>query len=227
MSMSEKILGLFPTPLYRCNFSEEFEYDRDLVIDKIKDDCITMQNNPSNTTYLSKDGVSILDNPYFLPLKELILREIKYFGSEVLCVPPQVEFNITSSWCNFITDKEGYHHQHIHSNSFLSGIFYLRCIKPKDTVIFASMHPKSIYSNLNFPPVNDILRNTYNSELAHMGVVECDLLIFPSGVPHLVRENEYCEGDNNRLSLSFNVNPHGCYDGNLTTYWEGVNRGFF
>ncbi len=111
--------------------------------------------------------------------------------------PAGTQVVISSSWINWSRTGE-HHHKHTHTNSFISGVFYVQT-NPDDKIWFhddthkwLSM-PKSVYTN-------------WNSEQFYYKVTQGDLYLFPSNLPHSVA---VVQGAQERISLSFNTWPKG------------------
>ena len=95
---------------------------------------------------------------------------------------------ITQSWLN-VVNPNGHHHPHMHSNSFLSGILYIKTVED-DRVEFIE-----IRNDTNFK-----FREKFTT---HVKVFSGNLLLFNSNLPHGVPPNS--NQTENRISLSFNT----------------------
>ncbi len=150
-------------------------------------------NKVSTDTY-------ILKRPGFNKLENFFLEHINSYTRQVL--GSEEEIGIQQSWVNITQGKQN-HPKHYHSNSYLSGVFYLNTVK--DTpIVFDSPHthnwpirpePKE-YLTVGG---NEFTNDSY-SYMASAG----DLVIFPSSIPHWVPVNTT---DENRVSISFNTFP--------------------
>ena len=101
---------------------------------------------------------------------------------------------ITQLWGNR-NPKGSKHHEHVHPNSILSGVFYLRQDPKLPPIQFA----KSNQEPMKFDPRK---YNTYNAETFLLPCVSGELILFPSNLRHSVPTNQ---GDEERISLSFNT----------------------
>ena len=109
---------------------------------------------------------------------------------------------ITQSWLNK-TEPQEHHHPHIHPNSYLSAVLYIKCL-PRDMIVFENrLH--GIFNTFQFPNKGDKLTQ-WTAREAAVKVKEGDLIIFPSWIIHHVNKNETT---NERISLSFNTFPIG------------------
>jgi hypothetical protein len=104
-----------------------------------------------------------------------------------------VNLYITNSWVNY--NMQGmHHHSHTHSNSFLSGVYYVQAKKEKDKIIFYNQE----YSMIKLPANN---WNQFNSNSWFYPVESGDLIIFPSSIMHGVDNVE----TDDRISIGFNT----------------------
>ena len=99
------------------------------------------------------------------------------------------KFTITQCWANK-TIKQGYHHGHTHSNSILSGIFYLTNSNPT-------------YFNGGTMWMLPIMQTGNNQPTRpEIDSVRGRLLIFPSSLYH---GTNYMNESDDRYSMSFNT----------------------
>lgn len=209
--MENNIIGLFPTPLYKGNFLNTVNYNKRDVLSFVDENTIE-RDNIGNKTFYSKNKSFILDEEMFLPVREIICEKILNFKKEVLCLSDNIEVELSSSWININNSPDDYHHIHAHPNSYLSGVFYIKTIQPDDCIHFSNptFGNKNIYYNSDFDAsVKDY--NIYNSATWYIPVRDSDLIIFPSGFQHSVRQNDDCSEGNCRISLSFNTSIKGMY----------------
>lgn len=194
----EQIIGLFNTPVYKISI-ENFSIDDDEV-DKIKNNYFYKKNEGNHTYTTSEFGASsILSEDLFAPLKKEIEKNLSNYINNVYCWD-SANLKITSSWLNEILSKEEFHHPHTHSNSIISGVFYLKNLQD-DKIMFYRKDP--IFDGWNIPVYNF---NMSNSENWWLPVNKNDLFIFPSHLRHSVPpnfDNDY--NKNKRQSISFNT----------------------
>ena len=110
---------------------------------------------------------------------------------------------ISDCWLN-VCSKGGEQGFHCHSNSYISGTYYVNYTK--------RTHSPLCFTNKDMNPENNITQHfeipiekpsKYNSKYAVMDHDEGDLLLWQSNLNHGYFEN----GENNRISISFNVMP--------------------
>ena len=183
--MKEEVLQIFPTPVlltkYQGDLSTELKYVDNLPYE--------VQNE--NANFRSQDS-------YLLEIEEL--KNIKNFFYESLNRYIKVISNsdqrlvVTQCWANK-NPPGSKHHEHVHPNSILSGVFYLRQDKTLPPIQFQ----KSMQHAMKLNPKK---YNVLNSESFLLPCVAGELLIFPSNLKHSVPTNM---GKESRLSLYFNT----------------------
>ena len=112
-----------------------------------------------------------------------------------------INFKITQSWINLCQPGSLGHHEHRHSNSFISGVFYVSADDSYDQISF--INPLLLDRDLVLGKGQS---NCFNSEEWHYPVKTGRLVLFPSYQHHFVQP---LKGDKNRISLAFNVIPCG------------------
>ena len=183
--MKEELLQIFPTPIlitkYEGDLSKELKYV----------DYLPYKEQKANANFKSKDT-------YLMEIEEL--KSIKDFFYESLNKYTKNISNsdqrlvITQCWANK-NPPGSKHHEHVHPNSILSGVFYLKQDKTLPPIQFA----KSIQGAMKLDPKK---YNNLNSETFLLPCVDGELLLFPSSLKHSVPTNM---GKEARISLSFNT----------------------
>ena len=183
--MKEELLQIFPTPLlitmYQGDLSKEINYV----------DSLPYKEQKANTNFKSADS-------YLLEIEEL--KNIKNFFYESLNKYTKNISNsdqrlvITQCWANK-NPPGSKHHEHVHPNSILSGVFYLRQDKTLPPIQFS----KAIQHAMKLDPKK---YTVLNSETFLLPCVDGELLLFPSSLKHSVPINQ---GHESRISLSFNT----------------------
>jgi uncharacterized protein (TIGR02466 family) len=179
---------IFPTPVYSSKLNRKLNKKELTFIDKTKSDCNKNEGNiTSNDNY-------ILNNKIFKDLKTDLDLIVQDYFEKVISPTDAITPYITQSWLNY-TETNQYHHKHQHSNSLVSGVFYINCDKKFDKIKFFKEDYKTIK-----PEIKDW--NIWNSETWWFPVKTGDVILFPSSLTHMV---ETKEGTNTRISLAFNV----------------------
>ena len=183
--MKEELLQIFPTPIliskYEGDLSKELKYV----------DSLPYKEQKQNANFKSQDT-------YLMEIEEL--KSIKDFFYESLnkytknINQSDQRLVITQCWANK-NPPGSKHHEHVHPNSILSGVFYLRQDKTLPPIQFA----KSVQAAMKLDPKK---YNNLNSETFLLPCTSGELLLFPSDLKHSVPTNI---GKESRLSMSFNT----------------------
>jgi uncharacterized protein (TIGR02466 family) len=181
------VSGLFPIPVYKKNIG------RELNAGEIKYSDINSWQTQQGSDNLRATSTSVLDIPAFFGVKTFIQSCINDYVKEILSPTTNTQLYITQSWINFnrYGDK---HHQHFHSNSILSGSFYLN-VCAKDMIFYVSPIKHHIHITKN--------PNWWNMSRIGVSVTQGDAIIFPSYLEHGVEHQS--QEDHTRVSIAFNT----------------------
>ena len=183
--MKDELLQIFPTPLlitkYEGSLEQELKYIN--TLDWIE------QN--SNGNFKSTDTY-LLDQEQFKNIKNFIYESLNKFTKNVLMSDQRLV--VTQCWLNK-NPKGSKHHEHVHPNSIISGVFYFRQDPKLPPIQFA----KAIQSAMKLDPKK---YNNLNSETFLLPCTNGELILFPSNLRHSVPTNT---GDEDRISMSFNT----------------------
>ena len=183
------IRHLFPEPLY---FSK---LERVLTKKELKTINEYKKKTASNEGNITSSENYVLENKAFNNLKKDLHTKVMDYFDKVICTDNLMTPYITQSWINY-TKSDQYHHKHNHSNSLISGIFYISADKKVDSVTFSKV------------PLDDRIKlkitkyNIFNSSSCTFPVETGNILLFRSSLVHGVGNKK---GNNIRISLSFNV----------------------
>ncbi len=148
-------------------------------------------NSVSTNTY-------VLNLPEFNPLEKFFKDAVHEYTDKVL--NSDDEITIQQSWIN-LTEKGKHHPKHYHTNSYLSGVFFIQSNETVAPIIFDCPNTH------NFPmrpePRGEVSNEFINDSYTCVAK-EGTLLLFPSNLPHWVPINPLPES---RVSLSFNTFP--------------------
>lgn len=188
---SPEVIQLFPTPVlifkYEENFEKELDYIRKIDYRK-KDNNSFSYNSQSVDTFL-------LDKQELSKIKTFIEQSIDCYVKNIMKSSRQLV--ITQSWANKSLKNES-HHEHIHPNSIVSGVFYFK-IDKLPPIRFKN----SKVSNFGLEVIE---QNNFNSFEFYLPAKDGELIIFPSDLQHSVPVNN---SDEERISLSFNTFAKG------------------
>jgi len=183
--MKEELLQVFPIPVLITKYEDDLSKELKYV------DNLPYKEQKGNANFKSTDS-------YLLEIEEL--KNIKNFFYESLNKYTKNVFQsdqrlvITQCWANK-NPPGSLHHEHVHPNSILSGVFYLKQDKTLPPIQFA----KSVQGAMKLDPKK---YNNLNSETFLVPCVDGELLLFPSSLKHSVPTNK---GHETRISLSFNT----------------------
>jgi uncharacterized protein (TIGR02466 family) len=183
--MKEELLQVFPIPVLITKYEDDLSKELKYV------DNLPYKEQKGNANFKSTDS-------YLLEIEEL--KNIKNFFYESLnkytknISQSDQRLAITQCWANK-NPPGSKHHEHVHPNSILSGVFYLKQDKTLPPIQFA----KLIQGSMKLDPKK---YNNLNSEIFLLPCVDGELLLFPSDLKHSVPTNK---GHETRISLSFNT----------------------
>jgi uncharacterized protein (TIGR02466 family) len=193
------INNLFPIPV------AFFALGRDLTETELS--FIKGQEHYKNTGNTTSKDRKILKSKELTELREFVEDSMLEYFKSIHAPKFDVSLYLTQSWANY-TQKGQFHHKHAHPNSIVSGVFYPQADKAVDRIYFY----KNDYEQIEVPVAE---YNPYNSKSWWFEVGAGDLILFPSGLNHMV---ETKEDDNTRISIAFNTFVKGYIgsDENLT-----------
>ena len=183
--MKEELLQIFPTPVLITKYEGDLNKELKYV------DNLPYKEQKGNANFKSQDS-------YLLEIEEL--KNIKDFFYESLnkytknISQSDQRLVITQCWANK-NPPGSKHHEHVHPNSILSGVFYLKQDKTLPPIQFN----KFLQHAMKLDPKK---YNNLNSEIFLLPCVDGELLLFPSNLKHSVPTNV---GKEARISLSFNT----------------------
>ena len=181
----DELISVFPTAV------QIYKYENSIDIELNYIENLPYKEQVGNANFKSKDS--------YLTKHEQ-LKDLKIFFKECIDDYCNVISNsdqrlvITQLWANK-NPPGAKHHEHIHPNSIISGVFYLRQDKSLPPIQFS----KSNQHSLKLDPKK---YNTFNAEIFLLPSTAGELILFPSDLRHSVPVNV---GKENRISLSFNT----------------------
>jgi uncharacterized protein (TIGR02466 family) len=183
----KKLTALFPTPVLSNTLDRNLT---DLELAFIKETENKKKKNAGN--YHSID-TQILENPELQDIKKFCMANVTDYFQDIICPINSVEPYICLSWLNYMY-QNGFHHRHCHSNSIISGVFYIQ----------TSSEDKIYFHNLKEPTIKFHTDNyhEFNSVSWWVPAEKNTLILFPSDLWHEVKIHSSTE---TRISLSFNV----------------------
>ena len=196
--MNARLNHLFSIPLMEFEYGQISDDENNIINYYLNDLRPNVYNFTTRESYIL-DKEKGLSN-----LKKFINSAIYSYVKSVIVGDEydkdELNFKITQSWANLTKGSSFGHHQHTHTNSIISGVFYIKT-NDDDCVTFANDY---LASTTIRAPVK--VYNQFNSDSWRFPVNAGKLLLFPSNLPHQV---ESVKGKEDRISLSFNVFPYG------------------
>ncbi len=198
----DELLQLFPTPIMICpypvDYSKELEYIHNTPCTRENkgggNECapggaVMHYNRQSEETF-------ILDKPELSNIRAFIESKLHKYVTEIMASNDKLV--ITQSWLN--KNKKGEsHHEHVHPNSMISGVWFPQIHEKLPPIQFRTKHQRDV-------ALQTEKFNTFNSATFMLPMKMGELLIFPSNLTHSVPANQ---SDEERISLSFNTWPKG------------------
>lgn len=183
-----EICNLFPVPIMKVDFYRDFT-EKEL-------NCFNSAVRMDNTYNKSSTDKNILNHPDLKEIKFFIEENQKIFFNLYYGDPNNVEIYTTQSWLNFSIKGQS-HHEHLHPNSIISGVFYIN-VEGEDQIHFKNPH-HMYQAQLAIEAVTE---NAYSATNAVYMVKDKNLILFPSTLIHKVPPFPF---DATRISLSFNT----------------------
>ena len=185
MKEKDELLQIFPIPVlitkYEHSIEDEFKFIEKLRYIEQKEN----GNFKSDDTYLLKHNELAL-------IKNFIYESLNKFTKNIYQTKQRLV--VTQCWTNR-NPPNSKHHEHVHPNSIISGVFYFRQSKTLPPIQFS----KSIQESFKLNPEK---YNQVNSETFLLPMVDGELVLFPSSLRHSVPFNK---GNETRYSMSFNT----------------------
>lgn len=188
------IITLFSTPVYISKIKSVTKKELEFV-EKQEYERVFLDNG-----YYTKNKY-ILNLPKLKRLKKEVEEHIRIYTKEVLCVSDKQDFYLTNSWI-VKHDKNDWSQPHIHTNSLISGVLYLKVFQNSGFIVFKNetgLFPTNLdieYKHHN--PLNSTIWRTLPEDNM--------IILFPSNMYHSVTP---CDSDESRYSLAFNCFVRG------------------
>ena len=178
--------GIFPEPV------KIVELPRDFTEEELNF-LLGLEQGPNTGNKISTNG-KVLEDPSVKGLLDFCTQETNIYLNEVYRPSNHIESYITQSWVNF-TEPGSYHHEHTHSNSFISGVLYLDADKEFDKIHFSNK------KDHEWIKIDTEDFHVFNSKTWFFPVWTKALILFSSSLLHYVTPTE---NPKTRVSLSFN-----------------------
>lgn len=188
--MQAQLLELFPTPVIICQLGRDFT---EAEMEFVRSYETKLHKNMFNWMTEDNDILS------YDPMRDLgfyITERMNEFLRFIYKPSTECSIYMTQSWINYTNAGEA-HHQHFHSNSFVSGCLY---IQADDDDCIRFWNRKNVSNWYSIPRTEE---NKYNCESWWVPVKTGDILLWQSDLPHDVPKVSD-ERKNPRISVAFN-----------------------
>ena len=190
--MDYKIIDIFPMAVMKFNFQNELnELELDFINKCEKTAVKNSGNSNSNNSYIFEDS-------NMKRIKEFSDKCLNTYFENIYSPADDAKLRITQSWINY-TNLNEYQHPHAHTNSIISGVFYVSANKQLDKITFAKNNYQQI--EIEYKQAND-----YNTNELDIRVGTNELILFPSSLLHYVPPTT---NKNKRISIAFNSFIYG------------------
>jgi uncharacterized protein (TIGR02466 family) len=187
MAIEFDVKPLFAEPIFRCDIRSAISPEQVSFIQNL-----AMVSNQAN---LISENVYLFEEPEMASIKTAVQEALDTYANEVLCIPQQLY--VTQSW-SLINNPTIGMHGHSHSNSVVSGsLYYCELPEPNANMVF-SRHRG--YQQLELSPDRQ-KRNIYNATANSVEPKKGEVILFSSGLQHLVEKNKSAQP---RYSIAFN-----------------------
>ena len=192
-------LDLFAIPLYRTIIGEPTESELKYLE--------SQPMTEGRSTALNSENLAILNTIQLRDLQGRIEKGLQEYQDHLGVDTAQVEMRITTSWLNRY-HKGHSTHQHHHSNSIISGVYYLGDCDKSAPIQF---HRAPGYVNLWPNTINLPIKthNALNIDIITVIPKAGELIMWPSHLAHSVPPNQ---SDTARHTIAFNTFIKGTLD---------------
>ena len=185
MKEKDELLQIFPIPVlitkYEHSIEDEFKFIEKLRYLEQKEN----GNFKSDDTYLLKHKELAL-------IKNFIYESLNKYTQQIWMTKQKLV--VTQCWTNR-NPPHSKHHEHVHPNSIVSGVFYFKQSKTLPPIQFSKATQDGV-------KLNPEKYNQFNAETFLLPMVDGELVLFPSSLRHSVPLNH---GNDTRYSMSFNT----------------------
>ena len=194
----DELMQLFPTPVLICPYP--VDYTRELEWINNQECRKENQGGDAGGQKIhynrQSEDTFVLDRPELSNIRAFIEAKLHEFVTKIYASTDKLV--ITQSWLNKSKKGES-HHEHVHPNSMVSGVWYPQIHEQMPPIQFRSRTQRDV-------SLQTEQYNTFNSATFMLPMKRGELILFPSNLTHSVPTNV---GEEERISLSFNTWPKG------------------
>ena len=194
----DELMQLFPTPVLICPYPVDYTKELEWINNQ---EC--RKENQGGDAGGQKihynrqsEDTFVLDRPELSNIRAFIEAKLHEFVTKIYASTDKLV--ITQSWLNKSKKGES-HHEHVHPNSMISGVWYPQIHEQMPPIQFRSRSQRDV-------SLQTEKYNTFNSATFMLPMKRGELILFPSNLTHSVPTNV---GEEERISLSFNTWPKG------------------
>ena len=194
----DELMQLFPTPVLICPYPVDYTKELEWINNQ---EC-RKENNGGDAGgqkihyNRQSEDTFVLDRPELSNVRAFIEAKLHEFVTKIYASTDKLV--ITQSWLNKSKKGES-HHEHVHPNSMISGVWYPQIHEQMPPIQFRSKGQRDV-------ALQTEKYNTFNSATFMLPMKKGELILFPSNLTHSVPTNV---GEEERISLSFNTWPKG------------------
>ena len=190
----DELLQLFPIPILICPYPIDYSKELEWIKNKEcrKENTGADAGNGKVHYNRQSEYTFVLDRPELANIRAFIEAKLHEYATKIMASDDKLV--ITQSWLN--KNKKGEsHHEHVHPNSMISGVWYPQIHEQMPPIQFRSRQQRDIQLSTE-------RYNTFNSATFMLPMKKGELILFPSNLSHSVPANQ---SDEERISLSFNT----------------------
>lgn len=196
-----KTFDLFPSPVYGISYSDHEKLKMNIM--SLLEDASFETNKISENLFHYKNSKnhSILYEKDFKDFKDWVEERCYYYVTEILGYHLDGKIIVTDSWLNKC-DRGGYQYPHYHTNSYISGTYYVNFQNGHAPIIFIKDDGASHSTRQSLSLEKNKSPTRYNSDSVILPE-ESELYLWQSHITHGVSDNQL----DGRISLSINFMP--------------------
>jgi len=194
IEFEEQVRLLFPTPLLETKVEVTQE-----LLEFV--DGLTYKRTPSGDGFMSAD-CNILDSPEISHIKQEVDKKVKIYFHGICKYNYNAEPELSSSWA-IVHHHKDHAQAHLHANSIISGIWYLKTPKNCGNISFMRDVMTPFGNTLMFDQMECNNINSFDCEVEPKKDM---MYIFPSILRHRVYSNQT---KSPRIALAFNYFVRG------------------
>jgi uncharacterized protein (TIGR02466 family) len=190
-------LPVHPAPILQASYPDSRQFNKALAELIESSSPIVNEGNPGLKIFF--DGESVLLRSCFSEFRAWVEGLAKVFATEALGLDASSGFTVTDSWVNETRDG-GFQQPHIHTNSFISGTYYIKRSAGHSPIVFANPRRNAVPTTPSLS-LRTVSHTPFNSD-AVIAPDEGDILLWESHQLH-----GYPPSAPGRQSLSMNLMP--------------------